>query len=231
MTTSLRNRISVPFRGNRIFVVGELMIVCGLLALELKDAPGLLLVFPLGWISLGLRKLGWHGVGLRRPAKWPRTLGLGVLIGIITQLIAMWLIDPWLVRLTGQPFNIEQFARLPGSLPNLMVWILIGWLLGAFMEELVFRGYLLNRFTDLLGDNRLGLTVGVIVVSLLFAIGHTNLGITSVLETFIIALIYAGLYLAAGRNLWLPIIAHGVYNTVMFVLLYLGYNPAWMSMN
>ena len=229
MTTSLRDRISVPFRGNRIFVVGELMIVCGLLALELKDAPGLLLVFPLGWISLGLRKLGWHGVGLQRPASWPRTLGLGVLIGIITQLISMWLIDPWLVRLTGQPFNAEQFARLPGSLPNLVAWILIGWLLGALLEEMVFRGYLLNRFTDLLGDNRLGLTIGVIVASLLFAIGHTNLGITSVLETFIFALIYAGLYLAAHRNLWLPIIAHGVYNTFMFVLLYLGYNPAWMS--
>ncbi len=108
----------MPFRGNRIFVVGELMIVCGLLALELKDAPGLLLVFPLGWISLGLRKLGWHGVGLRRPAKWPRTLGLGVLIGIITQLIAMWLIDPWLVRLTGQPFNIEQFDASAGEPPK-----------------------------------------------------------------------------------------------------------------
>jgi membrane protease YdiL (CAAX protease family) len=33
-------------------------------------------------------------------------------------------------------------------------------------------------------------------------------------------------YLANGRNLWAPIIAHGVYDTIGFVLIYLGRYPA-----
>ena len=78
---------------------------------------------------------------------------------------------------------------------------------------------MINRFIDLLGDNRIGWTVGVLVSSALFAIGHVNLGIASVLENFIFALVFAGLYLTAGRNLWLPIIAHGFYNSLAFVLI------------
>lgn len=97
---------------------------------------------------------------------------------------------------------------------------------GAFMEEMVLRGYLISRFVDLLGDNQRGLTVGILVGSILFAIGHMNLGIGAVIENFIFALVFAGLYLAARRNLWLPIIAHGVNNTLAFYFIYLGLSPA-----
>lgn len=227
MNTSLRDRISKMFNHNRLVISAELFVVVALHALEVKDFPAILFSFPLGWISLWLRKLGWRGVGLRRPTSWLRTLGLGALIGVAWQLIAIWLIDPLLVQLVGEPFDASQFERIPGSVPNLVAWIIIGWLLGAFLEETVLRGYMISRFADLFGDNRTGWTVGVLVSSMLFAIGHMNLGIASVLETFIFALVFAGLYLAAGRNLWLPIIAHGFSNSLIFVLIYLGFNPSW----
>ena len=121
--------------------------------------------------------------------------------------------------------DLSQFEPIRGSIPYLVTWIIIGWLIGALMEEMVLRGYMISRFADLLGDNRMGWTVGVLVSSMLFAIGHMNLGIPSVLANFIFALVFAGLYLAAGRNLWLPIIAHGFYNSLVFVLIYLGLYP------
>jgi membrane protease YdiL (CAAX protease family) len=86
---------------------------------------------------------------------------------------------------------------------------------------------MISRFADLFGDNRIGWTVGILVSSMLFAIGHVNLGIVSVVENFLFALVFAGLYLATGRNLWLPIIAHGFYNSLIFILIYLGFNPSW----
>jgi membrane protease YdiL (CAAX protease family) len=46
--------------------------------------------------------------------------------------------------------------------------------------------------------------------------------VTGILETFLFACVMAGLYLAGRRNLWLPVIAHGVYDTVGFVLIFLG---------
>ena len=122
--------------------------------------------------------------------------------------------------------DLSQFEKVRGNIPNLIANALIGgWMFGAFMEEMVLRGYMINRFVDLLGDNRRGLTIGVLVGSILFAIGHMNLGIGGVIENFFFALIFAGLYLAARRNLWLPIIAHGVYNSVGFYFIYLGLFP------
>lgn len=225
MKSSLRDRISTVFRQNRTVISVELFLVMAIHALEIKDFPAIFFTFPLSWISLGLRKLGWRGIGLRKPARWLRTIGLGVLIGVAWQLVEFWIIDPLIIRAGGIPIDLSQFERLPGSIPNLIAWIIIGWLLGAFPEEMILRGYMINRFVDLLGDNRKGLTVGVLVGSVLFAIGHMNLGVGAVIENFIFALVFAGLYLAARRNLWLPIIAHGVYNSLGFALIYLGFIP------
>ncbi len=36
------------------------------------------------------------------------------------------------------------------------------------------------------------------------------------------AVIYALVFLAAGRSLWAPVIAHGLRNTASFVVSYLG---------
>jgi membrane protease YdiL (CAAX protease family) len=225
MDTSLRNRISEMFNHNRLVISAELFVVVALHALEVKDFPAILFSFPLGWISLWLRKLGWRGVGLRRPMNWLRTLGLGVLIGVAWQLVEFWIIDPLILQ-GGAKMDLSQFERIPGNFPNLIANILIsGWMFGAFMEEMVLRGYIVNRFVDLLGDNQKGLTVGVLVGSILFAIGHMNLGIGAVIENFMFALVFAGLYLAARRNLWLPIIAHGVCNSMGFVFIYLGLIP------
>ncbi|KPK47507.1 MAG: hypothetical protein AMS22_16510 [Thiotrichales bacterium SG8_50] len=227
MEISFRDRVSITLRQNRWVICAELLVVVAFLALELKDFPGIFFVFPFVWISLWLRKIGWKGVGLRRPPSWVRTLVLATLTGIGLQLLAIWLIDPLLVQLTGQPFDMSDLRRVPGNMPNLIAYIIIGWLLGAFLEEMVFRGYMINRFVDLFGNKQIGLTVGALVGSILFAIGHLNLGIASVVETFLFSLAYSALYLTAGRNLWLPIISHGIYNTTFFVLLYFGYTASW----
>jgi len=222
MDISLRNRISNVFSNNRVVITCELFVFVGLHMLELKDFPAIFFSFPLSWVSLWLRKIGWRGVGLRRPTNWLRTIVLGVSFGIAYSLLEYWVIDP-LIRQGGVSIDLSGFEQVQGSIPNLIANALIGgWMFGAFMEEMVLRGYMINRFVDLLGDNRTGLTVGVLVGSILFGIGHMNLGLGGVIENFIFGLVFAGLYLAAGRNLWLPIIAHGVYNTFGFVLIYLG---------
>jgi membrane protease YdiL (CAAX protease family) len=220
-----RDRISRLFRHNRLVISAELLFVVAIHLLEITDFPAILFTFPIASVSLRLRRLGWRGVGLRRPSNWLRTLGLGALIGVAYQYLELWLIEPLIVRWGGAPIDLSQFDRLPGSVVYLVTWIIIGWLLAAFIEEMVLRGYIINRFVDLLGDSVVGWTSGVLVGSVLFALGHFSLGLPGVISNFCFALVFAGLYFAAGRNLWLPIIAHGFYNSLIFVLIYLGLYP------
>ena len=57
------------------------------------------------------------------------------------------------------------------------------------------------------------------MVSLVFAYAHRAQGITGVLDNAIAGALFATLYFVSGRNLWLPILTHGVIDTTSALLL------------
>ena len=67
--------------------------------------------------------------------------------------------------------------------------------------------------------------VSLVVVSVLFGFAHLEQGISGVVANTSAGLVYGGLYLSSGRNLWTPIIAHGVYDTVALLLIFWGKYP------
>jgi membrane protease YdiL (CAAX protease family) len=64
-------------------------------------------------------------------------------------------------------------------------------------------------------------------VALAFGVQHVEQGATGVAGNVIGGAVLVGLYWLSGRNLWLPIIAHGVEDTSSLLLLYFGYQPPW----
>jgi membrane protease YdiL (CAAX protease family) len=227
MTVSKRDSISVVLRNNRLAVSAELLFVTVVQMFEVWGLPAIFILFPFGWFSLWLRKSGWRDVGLRRPPSWPRTIGIGAMAGVVNALIAAGLIQPLVYRLGGGQEDLSQYASLPGNIPLLIVWILIGWVLGGFVEEMVYRGYLLNRIAGFFGKGKAGWAIGLLVSSAFFALGHIYLGLSGIVQVFFEACFWAGLYLAGRRNLWLPVIGHGVTNTIAFILMYLGLYPGF----
>lgn len=188
-----------------------------------SKTPFLLL---LGWISLRLRRVGWRGVGLRRPSKWTTALIAGLLAGVGIEIFELFVSQPLLVRLTGKPPDLSDFQSLTGNVKLLFVLLGLTWTLGAFGEELVWRGYLLNRMADFLGKNTRGAwIVSLLLVSTVFGFAHEYQGITGVVENSIDGLLLGLLYLGFGRNLWIPIIAHGITDTLDFALIFLGKYP------
>ncbi len=121
-------------------------------------------------------------------------------------------------RLTSRYSTILQ-----GNLFLLLFFLAVSWTEAAFIEELFFRGYLFNRITDLFGKERMGVSMALIGTSLLFGAAHAYQGISGVVDTTLAGLLLGLLYLYAGRNLWLPILTHGVIDTVGFLLIYFGF--------
>jgi membrane protease YdiL (CAAX protease family) len=199
-----------------LVLIGIALIATGIFPLAI------ILLFFLAWLSLNLRRMGWRDVGLRRPASILGTIALGVIIGIGFQFIDSLFIGPFLQQLTGEAVNLSAFSDLKGNLPMLIASLLLTWTEAAFIEEMFFRAYLLNRLTDLFGRAPLGIALALIVHAALFGLGHTYQDLTGVLDTFVAGLVLGVIYLLNRRNLWLNIIAHGVIDTTAFVLLYLG---------
>jgi membrane protease YdiL (CAAX protease family) len=98
-------------------------------------------------------------------------------------------------------------------------------LLAAFGEELVWRGYVLNRLLDLLGRTRLGWLVSVAVVSVVFGLAHAYQNWTGIIENTIDGALLAALYIYCGRNLFAPIVAHGVTDTMDSLIIFFGHYP------
>jgi membrane protease YdiL (CAAX protease family) len=213
---------------SRALMAAELVLIAGLAAADyyglvpITSTPWFIL---LGWISLRLRGRRWGDVGLAAPASWPRAILLGTAAGVAMELFSTFVSVPFLTRLTGAPPDLSDFRSTVGNLRILMIWLAVNWTLGAFGEELAFRGYVMNRAAEVGSRTRAAWWASLVFASVLFGWGHGGQGLTGMVQEGFAGLLLGIVYLASGRNLVCPIVAHGMANTLAFVLIYLGRYP------
>ena len=179
------------------------------------------ILLALGFIRLvlWLRRSSWRDFGLKKPKSWLKTILLAV-VGLIGIHFVVIVTMPFVTGFTGQPVDRSQFDVLRGNVPALIMGLLVVWTLAAFGEELIFRGYLMNTVKHFFRNKNAGWIIACIVNSILFAFGHTYQGISGVLLLALVGLLYALFYLGSGRNLWVPILMHGLYDTSAFLVIY-----------
>lgn len=186
-------------------------------------------LFLLGWISIRLRGLRWKDVGLRlgQAPDWPLTkiLLVGVVVGVGMEALELFATQPLLTNLFNRAPDLHGLHRLVGNWKLLILGIVLAWVLAAFGEESVYRGYLTNRVAEIFSKSKGAWAVAAVLVSLLFGFSHFKQGPTGVTENVIAGAVLAAIYFATGRNLWAPIIAHGIQDTVDVLLIYLGMYP------
>jgi membrane protease YdiL (CAAX protease family) len=211
-----------------IRAVFELLLFVGI---EIADRLGYIPLSPnpllllLTWILLRLRGLRMRDIGLTRPPSWWRAIAIGVVAGVALELFSTFVTVPLLARITGAPPELSDFRPLVGNLRLLLLTVVPMWVLAAFGEEVPYRGYLMHRIAEMGRGTRGAWIVSLIVVSAYFGWVHGDQQLTGMLQESIAGLVLGVLFLACRRNLTVPIIAHGVSNTVAFVLIYLGRYP------
>lgn len=209
-------------------LMGELAVVGLLFALDyyhhifFSKTPFL---FLLAWASLKARGLGWKDAGLASFGSWARTFGIGISCGLGIELMELFLTQPLFEHLTGKPPDLKNFLVIRGNVKLAILFLLFAWTLAAFGEEMVYRGYLMNRVAGVFRNGRAGWIISLIAVSVLFGASHLGQGITGQLENALDGFLLGLMYLACGRNLSVPIVAHGVTDTVDLLLLFLGKYP------
>jgi len=150
---------------------------------------------------------------------------MGILGGICIEGIELFLTQPLLVRLIGKMPDLSDFTAVHGNLKLTLIYLLLTWTLAAFGEEMVYRGYLMNRVAGLVRGSRIGWIGSLVVISVLFGCAHVDQGSTGMIENVWDGLLLGALCLACGRNLAVPIIAHGVTDTADILLMYVGKHP------
>jgi membrane protease YdiL (CAAX protease family) len=216
------------WRHSKWLALGELAIVALVFVADshhliyVSKTPYLLL---LGWISLRVRKLRWRDVGFSRYKSWPITLALGVVGGVALEIQELFVTQPLLTRLTGKPPDLSDFRAITGNVKYALITIALAWTLAAFGEELVWRGYVMNRVADLGNRTRLAWFWSLIVVHAAFGLAHSYQGVTGIIEEGLAGFFLGLMYLGTRKNLAVPIVAHGVSDTLDLLLIFLGKFP------
>jgi uncharacterized protein len=205
--------------------------IAAFVAIVVLDAFGVLPItqtiylVPLMWLALRIRREPWSSIGFNRPPRLGRTILLGIVAGIAMEAFAVWVTTPLISGAFGVQPDYSGFASIRGSMSHLLAFIVLSWVLAAFGEEICFRGFLMKRLAQLFGESRGAWFVALLLSSVLFGWGHTEQGVSGWIQEGLSGALLAALFLLSGRNLALPIVAHGVSNSFAFVLMYAGHYP------
>lgn len=164
---------------------------------------------------------------LDRPKRFWVLAGRGALAFLaimVFDILGRPFLDPLIAQLTGTSPHLasQHFAAAKGNLALLAYLVPMGWLAGAFGEEIFYRGIVMTRLAQVLGTGRGAWIAALFIQAIPFALGHAYQGPVGMVAVYVVALIYGAASLAWGRSLWPAIIAHGLQDTFGFVMLYAG---------
>ena len=195
----------------------------------LPAAAAILVQIGLVWLGLRLRNQGWSHFGLRSGRARART-AIGVLWrSIVTLLLAIiGFIFGAIVaaNIFGMPdADLSTYNPLAGNLPLLLATLAGVYVTASLGEELIYRGFLINRVEELVGGaapRRAAIIMALLVSSIMFGLAHWAWGGSGMVQTGFMGLGLGASYLLFGRNLWVTILAHGCMDTMLLVQMYLA---------
>jgi uncharacterized protein len=180
-------------------------------------------LFALFCVSFKVRDGGWKVAGLSRPWSWRRTFVLALVGAVVLQAGSELVIQPLAQQIWHRPEHVSSLLNSGMSTKKALLTLGIIWTFAAFGEELGYRGYLLTRLADLGNRSRAAYLLAMVCVAVLFGFGHYYKGPSGVLDSTYSGLVLGALFLLSGRNLWAPILAHGLSDTYAVVLVYMGW--------
>ena len=161
------------------------------------------------WCSLGMyQKLSLKTV---LNSIW-MTLGL-VIIAIVS--------DIYIEHYFGKS-DISSLEGIQGNFISYLIMLIVVWVFAAFGEEILFRGYYMKGFAELMGGSKKAWYLSMFIMSVYFGISHAYLGLSGVIGVTIIGLFFAFVFYKNQKNLTLLVLIHGFYDTVGITLIYLG---------
>ena len=201
-----------------------ILVAAIILITSFRRVPGIGVVNALAIIVLlfWVRGDGLVGLGFFLPESWTGTILLSFLLGVGIQLASTLFLEPFSDRVTKSTTDHSLFESLRGNLKNFLILLVSVWVLVSFLEEIIFRGYMMGDIAKLIGTSKPALAVNLVLTSVLFGLAHWYQGKSGALSTGIIGAVLGILFISSGFNLWLPILTHGFIDTIGLFLIYIN---------
>jgi membrane protease YdiL (CAAX protease family) len=200
------------------FFIFETILISGFI-MWWFGGPGYLTGLAIALITLWAIKWDWSWFGLGQ-AKWRSSLVPAIGFTIIIFLLNDFLIEPLTEIMANKDVDLSSFDGMRGNVLNLTMMLIIMWVMAAFGEEFFYRGYIMKRVADILGNNNRRWIIGAIISSFLFGLTHAYQGYSGMITTGVVGFILAMAFYRNRSNLAVSILTHGIYNTLGILLIY-----------
>ncbi len=168
--------------------------------------------------SLGL---SFELVTVRSLAKF---IGLSLLVFVIAT--AFYILgSAIMINITGLPqqADMSSYDYMKDN-PAMLAASLVGaYIAASFGEELIYRGFLITRITELL-NIKPGVAISTTISAVIFGLVHYNWGPAGVVQTTFMGLALGICFIWLKRKLWILIAAHAIMDTILIVQVYLSIN-------
>lgn len=160
----------------------------------------------------------WSKLGLSKPNSWWR-FGL-VTLGIMGAVFFLAKVLQPIFMEFSAPADISHLMVLNQNLPALILILLLTLVISTFLEEVVFRGFLINTLDILLGRNHWSPWIAVILSSIAFGFMHAWQGLGGILTTTVLGLIFGSAFIINGRRLWSIMLVKFLINVMTIIAIY-----------
>jgi membrane protease YdiL (CAAX protease family) len=185
-------------------------------------APTLVASFLLIVGLMKWRGQSWRDLGLWRPRRW-WTIPVYGLVVIVVVIVSQLTLVPLLATIfTTPPPDLSRYDIIRGNLPMLIVSALGTMFTGGFIEEVIYRGFMVDRLGRVLGSDRRALIWAALLSGVPFGLIHFEWGIGGMLGTAVMGSVMGAMYLLTRRNLWPLIAAHASLDAILMIQAYTG---------
>jgi hypothetical protein len=183
------------------------------------------------WLGLRIRGQRWEHLGLALRFAGRRALVRTVLLSVVVLVAALAaFVSGSVLTMSLQSVpegaDMSGYTYLQGNLPMLLVALAAVYVVSSFGEEVVYRGWLMTRVSEMGKSTGPAWGAAVVVSAVVFGLVHFDWGLAGIVQTTFMGLALAAAYLLVRRNLWVLILAHAYIDTLLLVQLYLGPSPA-----
>lgn len=171
--------------------------------------------------------LRWRGqslsaVGLRRPPTWWFVPAWGFVIFAVTVLFQLTVVPALASLFNLPPPDLSQYAILKGDLGLFAFAALGSMFTGGFVEEVIYRGLMVDRLATIFGGGRRAELLGAVACGIPFGLIHFEWGLGGILVTAVMGTTLGLMFLVTKRNLWPLVAAHASLDFLLMLQAYLG---------
>jgi membrane protease YdiL (CAAX protease family) len=177
------------------------------------------------WLGLRLRGQGWTHFGLSLKFVNLRSFLLSLLV-FVAAVLGFIIGSIIMANIVGIPESADMsgYNYLHGDLPMLLGALLAIFIVSSFGEEVIYRGFLIIRISEMGGNGKNWSKIAVLISSIIFGLVHFEWGLMGIFQTGFMGLALGISFLLVKRNLWVLILAHAYMDAILMIQMYFGGN-------